>query len=437
VNIVMWAEMIDPAFSCGSAAESFDVNAEYTPRSAIASHNDSSGGGGSSWLYCATAHPNGNGNGASVIAGFDDFEPENSREPSARDFFDSLNDMLEKNENGNNKFEDFVKEFRNDPEFFNDYFVFDAQNEGADGERYPGYSLFQKYLLTTSDALPGIRDGIRCRENGSTHIDGFFEQFNSLHVRNDGLDSVGELGFIPIGPYATIRLFGFGAETNASFNCGLDDVSDKIAIFNALPFRDGSRLYDRPFHRVLDFFSATNAPTRGLVNINGADTLTVASILNGAALNDFLYDDIGDGEVEILDEDYATELFAPALLSALQRRGGGRLSDIGWLYDTDSARYDDINQYFEDFDDPLLDSNLAREAIVRNSCGLFTDRGLNLSVILRGEAFTPFFGRSDVRNDLGTTLASRSAFAQIWRDTEPDADGNYPFFIQYFKIFDD
>ncbi len=457
VNLIVWGEMIDPAFSCASAAEEL-VNDEFTPRSTVTSHNDFGGGG--SWATFATAHPE----KFSALNNFNTSEPEDSRAASAKDFYRNISQAQANN--GNAKFNAMVEDFRKDSEEFFGYFTFDAQSEGEDGERLPGYTLLQRYLLTNEGAVkdfPGIRDGIRRnkQESGYLSIDGFFQQFNSLHVRNNGLDSVGELGFLLIGPYATIRLFGFEYECDRDnqYNWTLDRVNKTISTFNAVPYRNSppnssgkDNLYSKPFHRVLDFFSSSYKPRRGLVNINSSDNLAMASIFNDVTLNDMIFDDIGDAS-ECLSEDNnvnnfkETDLFVKSLRAALELQYNDgiaqNLSDIGWLYDTDKDSNPNNEDYYEDISNCFRDhgvysdSNQGREAVIRNTCGLFTDRGLNISLLIRGEAFTPFFGRSDVRNDLGTTLASRTAFAQIWRDTEPDADGNYPFFIQYFKIFDE
>ena len=134
-----------------------------------------------------------------------------------------------------------------------------------------------------------------------------------------------------------------------------------------------------------------------------------------------------------LDEDQAFEL-AEFYRSSVVADGSGGIRTLTYLSELGKIWGYDESDLAGNLD---IDTNRKREAVIRNSCGLFTDRGLNFSIVMRGEAYTPFFGRSDVRNDLGTTLASRTAFAQIWRDTEPDENGKYPFFVQYFKIFDE
>ena len=439
VNLVLWADMVDPAFSCYTSAETlynYDVIYSDILRIAIPSHHaEIADEGDNEWRTVCSAHPSGPLNGFG----------------GASDLIAMLNGNKSQSSPANADFEDFVREFRENPENFAGYFFPNAQGEGAgdgDDERIPGYSALQRFLLEDKDAIEkfkGVRDGLRrtaLADANDCDVDDFFQQFNSLHCRNGGLDSVGELGFLPIGPYATIRLFGFMDECG---DYGINDVDEHISTFNAVPYRNGSRLFNRPFHRVLDFFCATNGPSRGKINLNGGDFLATASAFNDAPLNDFLWDDIADAD-ELLDEDAAKDLFAPALRKAVEKdKSGakygegastGNLSDIGLIYD-DETYYGSFDQDVFEARTAYENSHMAREAAIRNTCGLFTTRGLNFTILLRGEAFTPFFGRSDVRNDMGTTLSSRTALAQIWRDTVPDADGNYPFFVQYFKIFDE
>jgi hypothetical protein len=77
-----------------------------------------------------------------------------------------------------------------------------------------------------------------------------------------------------------------------------------------------------------------------------------------------------------------------------------------------------------------------RESVIRNSCGLFTTRGQSYLIIVRGESYSPRFGhkRSMVG---GNSNASKTAIAQIWRDTIPDRNGKHPIFVKFFKIIDD
>ena len=59
-----------------------------------------------------------------------------------------------------------------------------------------------------------------------------------------------------------------------------------------------------------------------------------------------------------------------------------------------------------------------REAIIRNACGLVSVRGQSFIVVVRGESYSPFFGRKKSL-DNGTCNAAKTAVAQVWRDTIP------------------
>lgn len=425
VTLILWGEPLDPRFSCRSAARYPSEVGRY-PKTVFTSHTEESNENG--WERSITR--------IKEKDGFGDF-----------DGADDLVEIMKGNGASLSDFDDFVDDFKHDLFFFGDYF--DAE-QGVHNDRQPAYSALQSYLLTNEDALEefkGVTDGSRRTEleSGNLAIDSLDNQFQTAYVRNDGLDSVGELGFLPIGPYATIRLFGFADERTYDKNgidTGLELNRNSISTFNQVS-------KSRPFHRVLDFFGNSYKPVRGLINLNSGDSIAVASIFNGVTLNDFYWDSMEDAHDSqyhrAIDEEDALETVVPALYAAFDKRKtdgtATGLSDIGWFFDTDRDYYDDLNDkiFKKESGDwrKSLNSNLAREALIRNTCGLFTTRGINMTILLRGEAFTPFFGRSDVRNDLGTTLASRSAIAQVWRDTEPDDDGKYPYFVQFFKIFDD
>lgn len=417
VNLVLWGERLDPRFSCASAAET-PGDPSLWPKTVLPSHINKDDASRNPWSRCALAHLR---DVDSRLGSFD-----------GADYFIDLMDW-DKNAD---EFDDFVKNFSKDPEEFGDYFDIVGNHD-----LYPGCSALQKYLLTSKDALDvfdGVTDGSRRTDlaAGGIGFDGFERQFHSSFARNGGLDSAGELGFLPVGIFATIRLFGFDDERQFHKN-GIDEEIDKagISMFNQVTS-------SRPYHRVLDYFGNSYRPVRGRLNLNNCDRQAVASAFNGVAIDDYLHDRMGDSRQKELSEDQALKIVVPALEALLDKiRDAGSslyLSDLGRLYD---AEYYGESDFYEDFDAEIFNGNLAdnqaREAMIRNTCGLFTTRGLNLTILLRGEAFTPFFGKSSVRNDLGSTLASRYALAQVWRDTEPDDDGKYPYFVQFFKIFDD
>lgn len=415
VNIIMWAEPLDPAFSCGAMAElpgSIDTgNNDFDPKPVFASHNANGGG---DWKGLALAHA--------------------ADYPELSFGANNLVKMMESSEEQNDNFKDFVADFTGDPDYFGGYFVTSADD--TDGFQ-TGSSAFQRYFLESQecqDEFGGVIDGVS-RSDGNFAADNPDSQFNSAFARGransgePGLDSPGELGFLPVGPYATIRLFGYDEEKGMDKN----GVNREVSLFNQVAG-------NKPYHPVLDLFAGRIDRTRGRVNLSSSDVLALASVFNAIPLDDSAQDSPADAVSRIKEGE--AETLARALIYSFDNEfedGRLKLSDLGHLFDSKS--YYDGAPYPDDIDTMLKNrgdnSNSAREAIIRNSCGLFTTRGLDFTVIMRGEAFTPFFGKTDVKSELGTTLASRMAVAQIWRDTEPDENGKYPVFVHYFKIFDD
>lgn len=384
VNLILWGEMIDPRHSHFMARDY--LWSDTYPRVAMVSHTQ----------------------------GDEDNFPDYSISRMKKHGIDfngakKLLDMMGNDQNANDNFVTFANKFKGDPGYFDGYFT-------CDDDWMSGYSSFQKFMLTSANALKthfmGHVDGSRLGavnvEEGTDDID---SQWHAAYTKNAPLDTIGELGYLPIGPFASIRLCGFDGEQDA-----IDDVDGNISLFNALPV-------DQPFHTVLDFFTRRRA-TSGLVNLNATDPVTIAAVFNDMPINTDV-----DTDWDRLSEDDALEL-AGTLFDSWQEIGQGRpfarLSELGWAFELKA-----------DHDTSFLPDNRLREAAVRNSCGLFTTRGQTFTILLRGEAYSPFYGKTDVKDEAGTTLASRLAIAQIWRDSEPDSDGVRPVFVQFFKILDE
>lgn len=407
VHLVMWGEMLDPRFYHAGAYSETMPNA--LPKVALVSHDEDFDG-----------------------AGFlDDYE-----KLPVLPIFNDMKSLMEKG-----GYDSFIAEFEKfkDPKkgyFVKDYFA----TAELDGMGY--YTKFQKaFLENASDILKdkkyfgGHIDGSHLGvEVGNKETDTLANQWFTMHVKNKPLETVGELGHLPIGPWATIRLTGFDSEVAEGKKFEKDDFWNN---FNQLPEvyspEDGEDVV-MPFHTVLDHFT-TRGATRGLINLNSPDSATLAMAFYDMPLDTETLPAVDDKDCDVIVTDTDAEDFASVLLDSWSQHNEdedepvpfSRLSQLGYAFEADPEVLGGVAE----------PSNYYREAAIRNSCGLFTTRGMTFTIIMRGEAFTPTFGRIAVSDEAGTTHATRTAIAQVWRDTEKNEDGIYPFFIQYFKILDD
>lgn len=323
----------------------------------------------------------------------------------------------------------------------------------ADGHEFTtgpfaGYSNLQEELFTNPDVirdcLHGYVDGVYLGEADSAddflrEVDGVVapSPWNSLFAKMAPVESVGELGYLPIGMNYTVRLFDH--DDAGEVNPG--DAAGTILEYNKLPdFADDP---DCKFHKVLDNFAASES-TSGLVNLNTTDTNALAAVFfempvdteNGSDSSFEMLEDNAD-----VDKVVTRFLKARNVLSALYDDPQfTSLSQVGYMYLKARKEKNGNSEHWEvdgyDLpDDSFLASEAEREAVIRNSCGLFTTRGQTFLVIMRGDAFTPRFGMSGIKS--GTVHASRMALAQIWRDSVADADGNHPCFVRFFKMLEE
>ena len=419
VHLVMWGEMLDPRFyHAGAYEESMPF---VLPKVALVSHDEH--------FDCA---------------GFlDDYE-----KLPVLPIFNDMKSLMEKG--GYDSFIAELNKFKSDDEHFvKDYFTKTDLDVGY-------YTKFQKaFLENASDILKdkkyfgGHIDGSHLGvEVDNKETDTLANQWFTMHVKNKPLETVGELGHLPIGPWATIRLTGFNSEVKEGKKFKADDFWNN---FNQLPEVYSAKKDDGdnddedddvtiPFHPVLDYFT-TRGATRGLINLNSPDPATLAMAFYDMPLDTETSSAVEDGKCNIrLTDNDAIEL-SSALINSWGDINSdedepipfNRLSQLGFAFESDPELFG-LLDVGGDVDEG---SNYYREAAIRNSCGLFTTRGMTFTIIMRGEAFTPTFGRIAVSDEAGTTHATRTAIAQVWRDTEKNEDGIYPFFIQYFKILDD
>ena len=405
-----------------------------------------------------------------------------------------------------------------DPDIHGGYFNGGAARNGGTSPRM-GASPVASYVLThpaVAGGLYGMRmDGVRYRRDNSQsfdaedHVDTAQRQWRA-YVKNGPLESVGELGYLPIGMWYTIRLYDYGdgeyddkgnykQEGQIKFPKRGSNWSEKMTRFNHLPCDD--RVSSRPYHPVLDFFTVVPEKERpqGRINLNSLNASVLASAFHlmpiGTEEDSHLdpgdrtnYDKYRiDAEPEF--ETDSLDVLAEAILA--HREGDsahGRppasfehLSDLGKIFRYGPGSTPPPNGY------PLNGKGVGhavdavataakatgsrektaqrkkygefeRESVIRNSCGLFTTRGQTFIIAVRGESYSPMFGKTSLAD--GSINAGKTAIGQIWRDTFPsnydevekevakikDPEEKdeyrrknyvYPKFVQFFKIIDD
>ena len=301
---------------------------------------------------------------------------------------------------------------------------------------FPGVvNSLANYMLSHPDIMNNqfkiITDGLRFGDNDATHADTILRQFD-MHVADRPLQSVGELGYLPIGFFLTVSLYDHG---HKPWNQANHNYAN-----NVLP--------EIGYHPVLDYFTLDDpeAPSWGRVNLNTVNPEVMGAVFTGLPVQS------------------ERVVASPPAIPAL---GGGNLDDATelaeWLIDKGPfTRLSDLGRMFQDTpqlgkstpgaysgSEPLQAltkvvpagqiGELEREALIRNASELFTLRGQTFTIILRADSFSPRFGMTGVKQ--GNVLATSTAVVQVWRDTEPiiekDGTRNYPTFIQSFKMLNE
>lgn len=294
------------------------------------------------------------------------------------------------------------------------------------------------YMLSHPDIMNNhfkiITDGLRFGDNDATHADPALRQLY-MHVANRPLQSVGELGYLPIGFFLTVSLYDHGHKPW--------DQANHVYANNTLP--------EIGYHPVLDYFTLGDpeAPRWGRINLNTVNPEVMGAVFTGLPVQ-------------------SERVVAGAPPPAIPALGGGDLDDAAelaeWLIDKGPfTRLSDLGRMFRDTPqlgkatpgaysggEPLQAltkvvpagqvGEFERESLIRNASGLFTLRGQTFTIILRADSFSPRFGMTGVKQ--GNVLATSTAVAQVWRDTEPMIEKdkitkNYPIFIQSFKMLNE
>lgn len=295
------------------------------------------------------------------------------------------------------------------------WLVKQAFSAGSYAERQALFDAIPSPALDTAefmDAVPGV--------------DNFQAAARMATTPNRPFQTVGELGYILIGPWSTIRLDGFRREQNP--------------LWSMPAFTD-----HRPPHRVLDNFTLLEEAkaVAGRVNINTRMDNVLASVFLDMPLRETVED-----QARIpMDIENARRL--DQVLQAWREppdeepRYIAHLSDLGEIFEGESGEA--LNNLIENLIEQTgaaganRINSFDREAIIRNSSGLFSLRDQLYLVIMRADAFAPRFGFTDIEQ--GTVLATGHAVALVWRDSLPDPGDEsetpvHPTLIRMFNMLE-
>lgn len=429
-NVIVWAEIVDPRFANRELSRKGDFDEEVMFTVCKVSH----GGAEDDSPHAITLSKL-----RKQVTAFSDFDDAEKLMAMAAD-------------------KAFGKDTKSD---YGEYFKNNWNGNGT----VVGTSPFVSYLLTHPKAVEAFfdmpMDGIqKGAENGNTDKAWAKQR---MYVKNAPLESVGELGYLPVGIWQTIRLYDY------CDGLGTPDPGktvDKLSEFSKLPKNKNvpnKDPYGGYFHPVLDYFTVVpdTEMVQGRVNLNALDK----NILAVAFHNMPVQTEFGNaGQPERIDRTKSGEKPSPQDLPSFKwlaeaivayREDAGRgfraLSELGYLFGVGDEEFPLLyGTANDDLSYPSLAVQKAvnlsgnsspwgeweREAVIRNSCGLFTMRGQTFIVVVRGESYSAPYGRKKSMKG-GTSNASKTAIAQVWRDSIPDGNGNHPMYVQFFKIIDD
>jgi hypothetical protein len=275
---------------------------------------------------------------------------------------------------------------------------------------------------TAASALQLVADGIRLKPGDEPNWDPINLQPNA-YVANRPLQTVGELGFLPINRLLTISLYSH----NHNNTYGLLPASG--------------------YHPVLDYFTVhppTNRAARGLVSLGSCNTNVHASVFLGVPVQEWK----GVSASACITNASDVMTFVSPWVNSCQANGIQHLSDLALIWSNATvlgnlagsqipagnqgpahAIGEAIhaatggNWMFGEFE---------REALIRNTAELYTTRHQFFTIIVRADSLTTKYGFGDVKNS--HTLGSAQAVFQVWRDPVKGADGRHHCFVRLFKV---
>lgn len=314
------------------------------------------------------------------------------------------------------------------------------------------WGSFAEYCLSHANGAqvpPGgfgiLTDGMRLQEDTATGIVHNESQWDRIEeqvrcfVANRPLQSVGELGFLPINQYLTLTLYNHKHSPSQVPN-GILPASG--------------------YHPVLDYFTLrppTNRIARGLVAVNSQNTNVHASVLLDLPLQDWRDPSTSARLSNVADVQTLAHWFTTQPTNEIRK-----LSEIGnaWWENANvlgahGAQVPASEVPAFALSQAIFDANggstnyafgeFEREALIRNTAELYTTRQQFFTIIVRADSLTTKYGFGDIKH--GNVLGTAQAVFQVWRDPVPlrdDASGHlllkpdgshiHRCFVRLFKV---
>ena len=337
-------------------------------------------------------------------------------------------------------------------------------NKYYPSEGYPPHAFYcsslSSYVLGHPDIL---------RDDFNIHVDGVrlgasdqmtdsVSSYWRAYVRNEPLESVGELGFLPIGPWLTIRLYDYGDE-----DVGHSDMVRKTFKDNRIPGCDGYfgeneavADVDGGYHTVLDHFAINPKKSRcGRISVDSLEQGVVAAPFYQLPV---LKVNAKKGWKGPISKDDAKEL-AKVVMRLREDGELNKCSDFGKMFrQIDGMKYGESSTGGEiacpngqkeksslpsqvighTRDKMTYVGEFEREALIGKSYNLFTNRGRSFIIVVKAQAYTPGFFKKAIKDEAGAIHASRTLVAEVWRDTvDQNNDGVYPWKLVSVTVLDE
>ena len=276
---------------------------------------------------------------------------------------------------------------------------------------------------------------------GSEEYDDKVLQLDFSSTRT-GIQNLGELGQLCIGPWETISLYSTETPNEMiDFHTVFDYftldkpstlVPGKVNL-NAPPLLMTHQDFSRRVKLALEHDDKYNFPKKfdmGDDTITSREYVNKTKGINPEPLMAIIY---GIGFTYSESWEIASRIISQNI-SYKEKDGKRNLEGICYFKDISQIGYskdnDSLLGFLLDNEELFLDSNIIdnvysdykREMLLGEIAKYVTARGQTFTIVVRSDAFSPKYGNEKE----GVTLASKVAVVEAWRDTEPvrDSEGN-------------